>query len=239
MTAAIVIDDSINPPVTGSVDLDASFLAKVFTVSNFNNSNVLAHRWTLVDKPIGSSASLATPTAPTSTITPDIPGSYLIRLETFLDVGATDADDADEQIIGIRFVAPFDWLVPAAGETSQQDATRGWAEAREEAIRAVRQNLMSEPSAVVTAGPVTATQGELVLYDPSGGTFTINAPTTPVFGYRWAIKNTTVSAVSVTISGNGNNIEDPNTSTFLASFGLAVPVISLDFLFDGTNWVIV
>jgi len=137
MSAAIVVDDGTNPLVTGSVDLGSGFLTTLFTLSNFNDSAVLGWRWTLVDKPIGSAASLATPTAATTTFTPDVSGGYLVRLETFLDVPATVADDADEQVIRIRFAAPFDWGVPAAGETTQLDTNRGWATPREEAIRDV------------------------------------------------------------------------------------------------------
>ncbi len=137
MTAQIVIDDGTNPPVIGSTDNPVSFLSVLHTLSNFDNSGVLAHRWTLADKPIGSSASLGSTTTPTTTITPDISGGYLVRLETFSDVGATVLDDSDEQEVGVRFPLPFDWLVPAAGETTQQSASRGWATSREESIRDV------------------------------------------------------------------------------------------------------
>ena len=238
MTATIVIDDGTNPPAAGSTDNPLSFIGAAHTLSNFDDTGVLAHRWTLVDKPIASGATLTTPTASTTDLTPDVPGSYLIRLETYLDGGATDLDDVDEQVIGVRFDIPFDWLIPAAGETVQQSATRGWAEAREQAIRALRNNLMPQPG-TVQVGAVTATIGRLVLFDPSGGTFQIDAPAAPVAGDRWALKNTTIDATAVTIDGNGNSIEDPNTSTFLASYSLAGALNSIDYLFDGTNWVIV
>lgn len=137
MTAQIVIDDGTNPPAAGSSDEDNSFLGAVHTLSNFDNTGVLGHRWTLVDKPIGSAASLSSTSDPSVTITPDIAGSYLIRLETYTDAARTILDDADEQVIGIRLPTPFDWLVPAAGETTQQSSSRGWATTREEAIRDV------------------------------------------------------------------------------------------------------
>jgi hypothetical protein len=88
-------------------------------------------------------------------------------------------------------------------------------------------------------GAITATVGRLVLYDPSGGTFQIDAPLNPVAGDRWALKNTTIDATAVTIDGNSNSLEDPNTNTFLASYSLASALASIDYLFDGTNWVIV
>lgn len=136
MTAQIVIDDGGGPAV-GSTDNDNTFLSVVHTISNFSDTGVLSRRWTLVDKPIGSTAALSSTTTATVTMTPDVAGNYLIRLETFTDVGSTQLDDADEQVVGVRLPTPYDWAVPAAGETNQQNATRGWAQSREEAIRDV------------------------------------------------------------------------------------------------------
>jgi len=243
MSADIVIDDG-SVLTNGSVDRDSTFTGTTFTLSNFDNSGVLAHRWTLVDKPIGSSASLTTPALATTQVSPDVPGGYLVRLDTYLDAGATDLDDSDVEEVGLRFAAPLDWLVPAAGETLQQDSARGWATAREEAIRDVRANILpppvGAPVALAAAGTTTVSAQSLLLYDPSasGGTHTIEAPASPVLGDRWAIKNTTISPVSVAIDGNGNPIEDPNTNTIIASYALAAGLVSLDYLFSGTNWVL-
>jgi len=166
MSAAIVINDGTNPPVTGSVDLDVSFLATAFTLSNFNDSAVLGWQWTLLDKPIGSAASLTTPTLATTQITPDIEGTYLFRLQTYTDVGRTILDDADEQLIGIRFATPRDWLIPAAGQTTQLGAGRGWANQVNELLRdarlttdfnAIHDNIAAEISAITAkATPVAA-----------------------------------------------------------------------------------
>lgn len=135
MTALIVIDDGTNPPAIGSTDNPFSFLGAVHDFSNFDNTGILGHTWTLVDRPIGSSAALSALDGPTTTLTPDVPGSYLVQLETFTDAGKLIADGADRQVIGVRFDEPYPWLVPAAGETNQQSTTRGWAGSREEAIR--------------------------------------------------------------------------------------------------------
>ncbi len=237
MSADIVIDDGI-VLTNGSVDRVFSFIGTAFTLSNFDNTGVLAHRWTLVDKPIGSSASLTTPTLATTQITPDIPGGYLVQLDTYLDAGATDLDDTDVEEIGIRFDVPYDWLVPAAGETTQQDSTRGWATSREQSIRDVRRNLLPEPSPSVETSAVTATAGLLVLYDPTGGSFQIDAPASPTKGDRWAVKNVSTDVTSVTIDGNSNSIENA-ASALVASFGFAIALGTLSYLFDGTNWVLV
>lgn len=134
MTASIRIDDGTNPPVQ-TTDNPFSFLGVSHTLSNFDDSGVLGHRWTLVDKPIGSSGALSSTSTPTTTLTPDVPGNYLVRLQTYLDAARTILNDSDEQIVGVRFDAPFDWAIPAAGETTQQNTSRGWAQSRERAIR--------------------------------------------------------------------------------------------------------
>ena len=238
MTAQIVIDDGTNPASSGSTDNPNSFVGDVHTLSNFDNTGVLSQKWTLIDKPAGSGTTLSSGTAPIITMTPDRPGSYMVRLETFSDVPSLIADDADEQEVGVRFPTPFDWLLPGAGETTQQDASSGWKTEVNRFLSETRRNLLSKPGTIVTAVR-TATIGELVLYDPSGGSFTISAPGTPVLGDRFAIKNTTTDVTALTIDGNSKNIEDPGTSTLVPSFSLGVAFIGLDFLFDGTNWIIV
>jgi hypothetical protein len=141
MAALIVIDDPSNPPTTGSVDRDVTFLGVQFDLSNFDDTGVLGWLWELKDKPIGSTAVLSATTTATTSIVPDVVGTYLVELKTYTDAGRTILDDVDVQGIGIRYAAGpggFDWRVPAAGETTQFDAARGWATAREEMIRDVR-----------------------------------------------------------------------------------------------------
>lgn len=185
MTAQIVIDDSVNPAAAGSTDNPNSFLGNTHTLSNFNNSGVLGWRWTLVSKPQGSSATLSSTTAATTTLVPDIAGSYLIRLETFADVARTVADDLDEQVVGVRFLPPFDWLVPAPGETAQQGAY-GWAEAREEAIRDVHAFMNSGAPSIQGAvnEEITTLGSEVVLggFVFDGGRVGVLAPSLEALG---------------------------------------------------------
>jgi hypothetical protein len=141
MTAQIVIDDGEGTTI-GSVDREAPFLGTTFGVSNFDNTGVLGHRWTLLDKPPGSSAALSALHNPTAEFTADVPGSYLVRLETFKDEAREHLDDADEQLVGIRFAPPLAWLMPAAGQTRQLDEARGWAEQVEEILRDTREYLL-------------------------------------------------------------------------------------------------
>ena len=79
---------------------------------------------------------------------------------------------------------------------------------------------------------------DLVIYDPSGGTFQIDAPPTPVTGNRWSLKNVTTDVTGITIDGNAELIEDPLNATFVASYLLIGALVSIDYIFDGTNWVV-
>jgi len=85
-----------------------------------------------------------------------------------------------------------------------------------------------------------ADTSERVLYDPSGGTFTIRAPATPTISDHWAVKNFSASLTAITISGNGSNIEDPTISFALAaSFSLSGDGIAVEWEYDGTQWVVI
>ena len=83
----------------------------------------------------------------------------------------------------------------------------------------------------------TANLSERIVYDPSGGTFTLNAPASPVIGSRWAVKNRSSDITAITISGNGSDIENPTASyTLAASFSLSGDGISTEWEYDGTQW---
>jgi hypothetical protein len=84
----------------------------------------------------------------------------------------------------------------------------------------------------------TANTLDLVIYDPTAGTFQIDAPATPTAGDRWSLKNVTTNTTGVTIDGNGENIENPSASAIVASYSLAGALVSVDYIYDGTNWVV-
>lgn len=136
MSAQIVIDDGSGPHI-GTIERNSSFVGATFTFSNFDDTGVAAWRWTLADRPIGSSAAPTSTSTSTMQVTADIAGGYLVRLETFADAERTILLDADEQLIGVAFATPYDWQVPAAGETKQR-GDRGWATPVERMIRQLR-----------------------------------------------------------------------------------------------------
>ena len=87
------------------------------------------------------------------------------------------------------------------------------------------------------SGSYTAVTGDFVKFDPSGGTFTLTAPSSPAVNDRIGLKNVTTSSLAITISGNGNDIEDaaaPGSGSL--SVSMSGPGVSLIYQYDGTQW---
>lgn len=120
--------------MTASIRLNGSptplqvVAATPVSLSNFDNTGVAAWQWTLLDRPAGSAATISGAASPIASITPDVPGSYLVRLRTWLDAAMTILDDVDKAITFVRYVSVPTWRVPAAGETTEVDPNRGWAD---------------------------------------------------------------------------------------------------------------
>ena len=93
----------------------------------------------------------------------------------------------------------------------------------------------------VKVGSFTALLNDRVLLDPTAGSLTFDAPASPSTGDKWGFKNVTTDITAFTIDGNGNNIESPFSSSFVASYSTAAngALMSFVYFFDGTNWIIV
>lgn len=91
-----------------------------------------------------------------------------------------------------------------------------------------------------TTGDVTAVAFKTLRYNPTNGTFIISMPATAEVGDIVRIKNVSASLEFVTISGNGNYIEDPDESFAVVNqFYLSGDGISVTWEFDGTNWLVI
>jgi hypothetical protein len=92
------------------------------------------------------------------------------------------------------------------------------------------------------ASPITAsymaTFFQRVLYIPTTTAIQIAAPTGPIAGDQFAVKNMSNLATPVVqISGNGYNIESAGGGYTLGSvFTLGIPGASLVWEHDGVNW---
>lgn len=172
MSAKIVMNSG--SPVTGSIEVAAGV---VVNLSNFDNTGVLGWDWTIFDKPTSSASVLSAEFTAASQITPDTPGTFVLRLVTYLDAARTIVDDADEQAIGVRFAGGYAWRVPGAGETLQFSATIGW-KPDTNAMFVDLHDFILKPTALKTSA-YTASFGELVLVNlvAAAGNVTITPPT--------------------------------------------------------------
>jgi len=132
MAASIILDVG-GPDFVGRILTD---IAIQVNMRNANDTGVLGWTWTLLDSPIGSAASITAPFAANTDMTGDIRGGgYLLQLVTYADVAKTIVDGVARAIILIPFTGVNDWRIPAAGETIEDDANRGWAETVEDMLR--------------------------------------------------------------------------------------------------------
>jgi hypothetical protein len=76
---AILIDGLPGPAYT-------QITGTTFTFTNEDDTGVITWQWVLIDRPTGSTADLTTPTDPSTTLTIDVEGTYLVSLVTNDDV---------------------------------------------------------------------------------------------------------------------------------------------------------
>ena len=122
--AAILINQSGKPagsPSTSREDLDLNTLV---TLTNDDNSGITSWLWEFVYKPPTSSAVISGAGTSTATFTPDVVGSYLIKLTVSDGV----SDVIDQRIAAIK-TSQYEMRIPAAEETVEFDGTTGWASA--------------------------------------------------------------------------------------------------------------
>lgn len=79
-TPTIKIDQATQPAGTAGQSRDNLVLGQVVTLTDPANPGGTVWAWTMLSRPIGSSATLAGANTATATFTPDVEGTYLIRL---------------------------------------------------------------------------------------------------------------------------------------------------------------
>jgi hypothetical protein len=138
--ASITINGSVLPALTLPLDV-------VVALANQDIGGEVSYAWTMLDKPPGSAATLATPTTSASGFTPDVEGSYLIQL--VVNAGLPTQHTATALGACVQVKNP-DLRVPAAGETTQASTADGWAVAVDVFLRKI-DALLSDSSTRVCA----------------------------------------------------------------------------------------
>jgi len=175
--------------------------AGAVALANFNDTAVLGWHWELLDKPTSSASVISSAFASAPSFTADTPGSYRVRLRTYVDAARTVLDATDIQITFIRFPSPFVWRKPAAGETTEADPSRGWATARDEFTNDVQTYLQ---------GGLQTAFDQIGTIELGGGSLVVTQAASPVFTFdgatgRARIPNGTLAAPALSFSGDGSS----------------------------------
>lgn len=147
---------SVNAVVGSNTDLPIN---QVVQLDNVNIGGELTYNWTILDQPPGTTDVLSSAVVQSPTFTPKKEGTYYIKLVVNLGL-ATEQED--RVVVGIRQVKTRE-RIPAAGETTESDASDGWATAMNSLLRRIDQ-LLSDPATMVgknNSGGVL-TKGQIV-----------------------------------------------------------------------------
>jgi len=145
----------INTVVGSNNDLPIDTLVQL---SNSDNGGELTYLWEWVDKPEGSTAAFSDPAIENPTFTPDVEGTYLIRLT----VNRTLATESVNKVIcGVKQMKSG-MRVPAAGETTEESTSRGWARDLNRAMRIIDTGF-ADPCVITGQADVNLTKGNVVV----------------------------------------------------------------------------
>ena len=117
MAAALIRVNQIGHPTqvigTPGISRDDIVGSTQVQLSNSDDTGVRSHRWELLARPGGSAAVLSSPTSAAVTFTPDLPGTYRIRLR----VNEGRKGEVDTRLVAVRDSQGF--RIPAAGEEAE------------------------------------------------------------------------------------------------------------------------
>ena len=91
----------------------------------------------------------------------------------------------------------------------------------------------SNPTATKT-GTYTASSGEIVCYDASGGTFTVSAPASHSDRALFTLKEVAGSPTAITVDGNGANLDRAATM----QFGVADGSVTFQYSSTQSRWLV-
>ena len=122
------------------------------TLSNQNNGGEVSYLWSIVTQPPGTTDSLSSTVVLSPTFTPKKEGTYLIRLVVNQGLAS---ETYQQTVCAVRFLKSFQ-RAPAAGESTEDSLTEGWALAVNEEITAVDAQLKSVDVVAVADASVGA-----------------------------------------------------------------------------------
>ena len=125
-------------------------------LNNHGDGNESTFLWAIAQQPVGGTDTLSATNIQNPTLTPKNEGSYLITL--VVDQGlATECQDS--AIVGILQLKT-QTRIPAATETKQVDAARGWAPRVDVALQRL-DSLVADPGTLIAVSTAIANPGQV------------------------------------------------------------------------------
>lgn len=215
-TAHIILQQSGDGYTTPG-SRDDLILGSAVTMLNQNNSGAVSWAWIMVDRPTGSNATIASPTASTTTFTPDVVGTYLIHLS--VNAGAA----VDQKGAAVK-TSNLHFRIPAATETIEFDGYRGWATATNQALKLLDDGYVLPSSAQNFQNVYNISSPSSFVINGTNGGLQVRDASTPtginifeVDAYSVGTKYFTVASASTTVNNTllvpGSNFIGVNTSS--------------------------
>ncbi len=224
MARALIVINAVvgsNPP-NGT----ALTIGSVVSLDNSNNGGELTYLWEFLDMPAGSLTAFSNPAIQNPTFTPDSEGTYLIRLT----VNATLATEATNTVIAAITQLKTGMRIPAAGETTEESTSRGWAENVNENLQLL-DNLRADPGYVVGYAAAGMARGDVV-YISSMQLIKAGLPGeeyipvfTAAFGNSSSSMDLPLYVVQGTLSGGASVLA--KEIFYARSFGICGPIATL------------
>lgn len=224
MARALIVINAVvgsNPP-NGT----ALTLGSVVSLDNSNNGGELTYLWEFLDMPAGSLTAFSNPAIQNPTFTPDSEGTYLIRLT----VNATLTTEATNTVIAAITQLKTGMRIPAAGETTEESTSRGWAENVNENLQLL-DNLRADPGYVVGYAAAGMARGDVV-YISSMQLIKAGLPGeeyipvfTAAFGNSSSSMDLPLYVVQGTLSGGASVLA--KEIFYARSFGICGPIATL------------
>lgn len=216
MPTAHIIFQQNGDGYSTSSSRDNLVLSLPVTMLNQNDTGVVSWSWLMIDRPTGSAASIVSPSASTTTFTPDIVGTYLIHL-------SINSGLAQDQKGAAVKTANLQYRIPAASESIEFNSIRGWAAATNAALKTIDDAYMA-PAAPPTLQSVYNSSNPSSFTLGSNGGFQIHDAFIPsgvnlfeIDTYSGGTKFITVSVAATSINNNllvtGTNDIGVNTPT--------------------------
>lgn len=209
--ARIRIDQATNPRPIGVAgrSRDDIVISQIVTLHNQDDTGVRSWRWEITDRPTGSAAVLSSPVDAAPTFTPDVVGSYRIRLI----VNDGRVGEVDTRIAAIR--DSLGLRVPAADERAEANwliggtpNTKGWKPEFEHLRSAVA---TLDASVTDLEGDGVVLVRDIVFSDDDG--LTIVDGNNTIAGLTWTGANIASRTNTAEIDNTGLVLEHVNGSS--------------------------